>query len=314
MMGRGLPEERDLKKDPYSLYEGVEYEQFWTGLQRHNMDELEHVMVSDLLPVSGRRIIDVGCGYGRLADCYIGRFQQVIMVDGSMSLLRQAFEKTNGQAIYIASDVTHLPFRAASFDAVLMIRVFHHIDDSRICLSELHRLLCNDGRFVFSYCNKQNAERVVRWLIRADSENPFTTQPDGVGSTFISHHPKAVQSMLVESGFASMQYYGVGVLDWLAGRIGFTGRWITLAEYLAPFLARSKVAPWIICQAVPKGNSSLIEAGGIDDLLQCPSCEGGLASDSQGYLCLMCKRHYPVVDGIIDLRLQSSADRGQCQE
>ena len=233
----------DPEARPHSLYEGIEYEEFWNGSQKRKLDELEHAIVRNLLPKSGRRIIDVGCGYGRLADCYMGRFQQVIMVDGSMSLLRQAFEKTRGQAIYIAGDVTHLPFRTASFDAVLMIRVFHHIEDSRACLSELHRLLCNDGRFVFSYCNKQNALRVIRWLIGAHAENPFTTEPAGVGSTLISHHPKAVHGMLRESGFSSMQYYGAGVLDRLAGRIGFAGRWMAPAVAFSSILREEQDRP-----------------------------------------------------------------------
>ena len=239
----GLPLEIDPEGPPHSLYEGIEYKEFWNGSQKRKLDELEHAIVRNLLPISGRRIIDVGCGYGRLADCYMGRFQQVIMVDGSMSLLRQAFEKTRGQAIYIASDVTHLPFRTASFDAVLMIRVFHHIEDSRACLSELHRLLCNDGRFVFSYCNKRNALRVMRWLIGANKENPFTTEPAGVGSTLISHHPKAVHRMLCESGFSSMQYYGAGVLDRLAGRIGFAGRWITPGRAFSSILREEQDRP-----------------------------------------------------------------------
>jgi SAM-dependent methyltransferase len=304
MMRQGLPVESDLEKDPYSLYEGVEYNQFWTGLQKRKLDELEHAIVRDLLPASGRRIVDIGCGYGRLADCYMDRFQQVIMVDGSISLLRQAFEKTRGQAICIACDIRHLPFRTASFDAILMIRVFHHIDDSRACLSELHRLLCNDGRFVFSYCNKQNASRVMRWLKRTNSENPFSTEPADVGSMFISHHPKAVNGMLCESGFSSMQYYGAGVLDRLAGKIGFVGRWIALAEYLAPFFAWSRIAPWILCQAIARGNTSLIDVRGIGDLLQCPSCGGSISDEKHGYRCLICNRRYPVEDGIIDLRVQ----------
>ena len=159
MMRRGLPVESDLAKDPFSLYEGVEYQQFWTGRQKRSLDELEHAIVRILLPVSGRRIIDVGCGFGRLADCYLDRFEQIVMLDGSMSLLRQALEKTSGKAICIAGDLSHMPFRPASFDAVLLIRVFHHINDSQSCLSELHRLLCNEGRFIFNYCNKQNAQR-----------------------------------------------------------------------------------------------------------------------------------------------------------
>jgi ubiquinone/menaquinone biosynthesis C-methylase UbiE len=304
MMRRGLPPGSDLEKDPHSLYEGVEYEDFWSGPQKRKLDELEHAIVCNLLPVSGHRIVDVGCGYGRLADCYMDRFQQVIMVDGSMSLLRQAIEKTRGQAIYIACDVRHLPFQTASFDAVLMIRVFHHIENSQACLSELHRLLCNNGRFVFSYCNKQNALRVIRWLLGAHNENPFITKPSGVGSTLISHHPKAVHGMLRESGFSNMQYYGVGVLDRLAGRIGIAGSWMPLADHLAPFFAKSKIAPWILCQAISGGNASLIDVKGICDLLQCPACGGGLSDEKHRYLCLVCNRHYPIKDGIIDLRVQ----------
>ena len=302
-MRQGLPLKIDPEGPPHSLYEGIEYSEFWNGSQKRRLDELEHVIVRSLLPVSGRRIIDVGCGYGRLADCYMGNFQQAIMFDGSMSLLRQASEKTGGQATYIAGDVTHLPFRTASFDAVLMIRVFHHIQDSWACLSELHRLLCDDGRFVFSYCNKQNARRVIQWLIRANKENPFTTEPTGVGSMFISQHPKAIHRMLRQSGFATIQYYGAGVLDSLADRIGFVGRWIKLDERLASFFGRSKIAPWILCSAIARGNTSVIDARGIVDLLQCPCCRGSLSSVERGYLCLACERRYPVEDGIIDLRV-----------
>jgi ubiquinone/menaquinone biosynthesis C-methylase UbiE len=303
-MQRGLPVEIDLEKDPYSLYEGVDYEQFWYGSQKRKLGELENAIVSNLLPLSGRRIIDVGCGYGRLANCYLDRFQQIIMVDGSISLLHQALEKTRGRAIYIACDVTRLPFQTASFDAVLMIRVFHHIEDSQACLSELHRLLCNDGKLVFSYCNKQNARRVVRWLLGTQKENPFTKEPSGVRTTFISHHPKAVHGMLSQVGFSKMQYYGAGVLDRLTPGIGFTGRWRTLAKDLAPFFAKSKIAPWILCQAISRGNPSLIDIKGINDLLQCPSCGGNLSDEKNVFMCIMCKRRYPVVDEIIDLRVK----------
>ncbi len=299
----GLPLKINPEECSHSLYEGIEYKEFWKGLQRCKLDELEHAIVRDLLPVSGRRIIDVGCGYGRLVDCYMGRFQQVIMLDGSMSLLRQAFEQTRGQVICIAGDVTHLPFRPASFDTVLMVRVFHHIPDSQACLSELHRVLCNDGRFIFSYRNKRNALRAVQWLVRRNTENPFTTEPSGVGSTLISHHPGAVHRMLLESGFVNIRYYGAGVFDWFAGKLGSIGRWIPPGRRLAGLLGSSKMAPWILCGAVAGEGKSLMDTREIADLFQCPSCGGSMSGDKQGYLCLVCERHYPVEDGIIDLRV-----------
>lgn len=303
-MRRGLPANFDLEKDPYSLYEGVEYAQFWTGLQKCNLDTLEHTIVRHLLPVSGRRVLDVGCGYGRLSDCYEGRFQQVIMVDGSMSLLHQAVEKTERKAVYVAADAYHLPFRAASFDAVLMIRVFHHMQDSQACLLELHRVLCHRGRFVFSYLNKHNMLRVIRWLIGRNKDHPFATEPSGQGTTFISHHPRAVQKLLDETGFSQQQYYGIGVVDRFAHLTGTGNPWTALGECLAPFLAWSGLAPWMLCGADAGGGPELLAVPGIGDLLQCPSCGGSLCDEKDAYRCIACRKHYPIVDGIIDLRVR----------
>jgi DNA-directed RNA polymerase subunit RPC12/RpoP len=143
----------------------------------------------------------------------------------------------------------------------------------------------------------------MRWLIGVNKENPFTIEPAGVGSTLISHHPKAVHGMLRESGFSNIKYYGAGVLDRLASKIGFAGRWILPAEHLAPFFAWSKIAPWILCQAIAKGNPILNDVTGIGELLQCPSCGGRISEDKQAYICPICKRHYPVEDGIIDFRM-----------
>ncbi len=55
-------------------YEGVEYSGFWDSVDRQKLNELEHAIISELLPASGCRVVDIGCRFGRLSDCYIGRF------------------------------------------------------------------------------------------------------------------------------------------------------------------------------------------------------------------------------------------------
>ena len=300
---RATPLKSDLERDQYRFYEGVEYKHFWDGLKRSKLDELEHAIVRELLPVSGRRIIDVGCGYGRLADCYLNRFSQVVMVDASMSLLHQAAERVKDRAIYVAADVNHMPFRAAAFDTVLMVRVFHHIPDSQACLAQLHRMLCSNGTLAFTYCNKRNAQRAIKWLAGRTTENPFSAEPAGVGSTVISHHPKAVHRMLLEADFTNLRSYGAGVFDWLAGKLGPLGKWIPPGKRLAGWLGRSKIAPWIFCGAVAQNRPDLIDAAGLEDLLQCPLCGDHLSHNEQGFECLGCKKYYPVEDGIIDLRV-----------
>ena len=109
--------------------------------------------------------------------------------------------------------------------------------------------------------------------------------------------------MLGEAGFTGMQYYGAGVLDWLAEKIGFAGKWIPPGEHLASFFGRSKVAPWILCEATVKGNTKLTDAWKIGDILQCPSCGDKVYDDGQRYMCISCNRCYSFEDGIIDLRV-----------
>src|SRR5574339_537191 len=84
------------------LYDGIEYKDFWAGEEKAKLDDLERSLVCELLPQTGHRIIDIGCGFGRLADCYLNRFEQVVMLDGSLTLLRQAKDTFRERAVYIA--------------------------------------------------------------------------------------------------------------------------------------------------------------------------------------------------------------------
>ena len=57
-------------------------------------------------------------------------------------------------------------------------------------------------------------------------------------------------------------------------------------------------AHWLV-----ENRPDLIDAAGLEDLLQCPLCGDHLSHNEQGFECLGCKKYYPVEDGIIDLRV-----------
>ncbi len=297
----GLP--LDVKPDnPSLLYEGVEYKDFWRGGDKHKLDELEHAIVRQLLPASGFRFIDIGCGFGRLADCYIDRFKQVIMVDGSMSLMQQAQKNTEGKAFYLLSDVMSLPFRNASFDAVLMVRVFHHISASQACMQELRRILCGGGRLIMTYHNKQNALRILKWILLLSRDNPFTLDPTGVGTTLLSHHPKAMVQFFNANRFTNIQYRGAGVVDKIAGKLGNFGKKLPNGIKLAPFFGKTKLAPWIFCSAEAVGDEKQPDTMDINELLICPICKGLPVQETKAYRCIQCNHRYPITNGIIDFR------------
>ena len=297
---KGLPVVIDPNKNSSRIYEGIEYKEFWNGDSKNKLDELEHFLLRNMLPRSGRRIIDIGCGFGRLADCYLDRFEQVVMLDGSITLLKQAQDAIKDRAVYIAADANHLPFTRSSFDCVLMFRVFHHLTDSQAILTELNRVLGDMGVLVFNYCNKLSGRQVMRWLMGSSKESPFSLDP-AVGLRFIVHHPIYVQRTLINAAFSDITYLGSGVMDKVAGRLGPFEKWLPSGEALAPVLGVVKIAPWINCRAVAHGGQ-MDDRKTIEELLVCPQCHNSLQKSSGSYHCLTCARSYPIIDNIADFR------------
>jgi SAM-dependent methyltransferase len=298
----GIPLHIDPHKHPHELYDDIDYKVFWSGWQQYKLDQAERAVVRDMLPVSGHRLIDIGCGFGRLADCYLDRFQQVVMFDGSISLLQQARENTAGKAIYVAGDLHHLPFRMSSFDSIVMVRVFHHVTNAKACFMELHRVLSGGGCLIVTYRNKLYLMHVLKWLIRPTPDSPFSLEPSDIETTLISHHPAYVKRSLLQTAFTDLQYRGLGVLDRLANKIGPFGKYVPTDRRFAKFFGKVLIAPWIFCRAVAGGNASLFESSNLDDLLMCIVCGGNLENNVGGYTCLSCGRCYPTTDGILDFR------------
>ena len=283
------------------LYEGTEYKDFWAGKEKASLDELEHALVRELLPASGHRIIDIGCGFGRLADCYLDRFEQVVMLDGAITLLRQARDTFKDRAFYIAADANHLPLATSSFDCAVMIRVLHHLSDTQLTFSELKRILGEGGVFLFNYSNKLSARQLFRRLLRWNVENPFVLEPMMSGQMLMQHHPAYVHRMLIKTGFSELQYFGTGVIDKLAGRLGRLGRWLPSGRALASVFGAIKLAPWMMCRARSRGEV-LKHYKSVDDLLICPSCRSAVCRREESYLCPSCNSSYPIENGIADFR------------
>jgi SAM-dependent methyltransferase len=237
-----------------------------------------------------------------LADCYLDRFEQVVMLDGSITLLRQAQETFREKAVYIAADANCLPLAESSFDCVLMIRVFHHMPDTEAFLSGLRRILGYGGVFLFNYSNKLSARQLFPRLLRWNEENPFVLKPMVSGQTIIQHHPAYVHQMLVKTGFSDMQYLGTGVMDKLAGRLGRFQRWMPSGQALAPAFGFIKLAPWIMCKT-KSGGRTLGDYQCIEDLLICPTCHSAVVRNEQSYVCTSCHARYPIENGIADFRI-----------
>jgi ubiquinone/menaquinone biosynthesis C-methylase UbiE len=93
----------------------------------------------------GRRVLDVGCGTGRLAAALAERGAKVWGVDSSPEMLAQAREVAGRNVGLKQGRAEALPFRDGWFDRAVMRLVVHLVDRS-LALPELARVLAPGGR------------------------------------------------------------------------------------------------------------------------------------------------------------------------
>lgn len=106
----------------------------------------------------GSFFLDIGCGNGRNSIYTAKGGMRVVGMDFSRALLRIARNKIEWkevaeQAEVLQGDISSLPFKDNSFDAVLYIATIHHIprsEERRRSLGEVKRILKPGGRVLVS--------------------------------------------------------------------------------------------------------------------------------------------------------------------
>ena len=114
--------------------------------------------VVDLLePVEGEKILDLGCGEGKLAIEIERSGAKVTAVDLSEDMVEKARER--GLDAHRMS-ATELPF-INEFDAVFSNAVLHWVKESESAVKHIHRALKERGRFVAEFGGEGNMRMVV---------------------------------------------------------------------------------------------------------------------------------------------------------
>jgi SAM-dependent methyltransferase len=231
------------------VYEGFDYRSFWADAGRRHLDRLEHRVVEELLPPDGVRILDLGCGFGRLTDAYVDRFRQVVLVDAAGSLLEQARRRWGRRIRVVQADLRQLPFADATFDAVVMVRVLHHLADPGTALREVRRVMAPGARLVGNVSNKRNAVRMARALARG-SLDPWRSGLERYGPPSFGCHPKDAEAWLLDAGLLPLRWRGVGVFDKVARWVPEGSSLIPLGTRASRALGRIRLAPSLFVQAV----------------------------------------------------------------
>lgn len=282
-------------------YEGSRYRsEFWEDANRAYEDRVERLALRRLLPASGRRLLEVGAGYGRLTPEYRA-FDQVVLLDYSLTHLQdaQANLGRDPRYLYVAADVCRQPFCAGAFDAATTIRVLHHLPDVPAALAEVSRVMAGQGTLVLEHASKRHLKSALRHALGLQEWSPYTLEPLEFVELNFDFHPEYMRRHLSAVGFRIERRLPV---SWL--RLGLLKSALPTALLVGVdgCLQRSGAlwSPSVFVRATRQGQAAgLAEEG---DILRCPRSGARLRREGDSMVAEDSGLRWAIRDGIYDFR------------
>jgi len=154
-------------------YLGPEVYERWRGSELGSVTErLEQDLIRQLIgDVSGRRVLDIGCGDGALATTLARQGARAVGVDASKPMLDAARARAMAQRVDVSlclGRAEQLPFAAESFDLVVAVTILCFVAEAEQTFTEIGRVLRPGGRLVIGELGKWSTWAVQRrirgWL------------------------------------------------------------------------------------------------------------------------------------------------------
>ncbi len=121
--------------------------------------------------LSGKKILDLGCGKGDLSYEFAKRKNEVVAIDGSESMLDYAKTRNSHPNIqYVLLDIEELKLKQ-KFDLILAINSLVHIKTLGPIFVKIHKLLKKDLKFILCFphplqdiedINNYSKEKIIR--------------------------------------------------------------------------------------------------------------------------------------------------------
>lgn len=291
-------------------YEGSRYRtDFWEGQNRAYEDGVERIALQKLLPPRGKRLIEIGAGFGRLADLYTG-YEEIILTDYARTQLEQAqdYLKDTQRVTFVVADIYNMPFVDNLFNTLTMVRVMHHLANIPIALAELQRIIAPQGKAIIEHASKLHLKALFRRLFRQQDWSPFDQEPLEFVELNFDFHPAWMRQKFQEAGLQitdirTLSYYRLDFLkrivpaSWLIVLDGLTqptGKWVQLS-------------PSIFLQA----QANKVPVTPPTDFFRCPTCHTANFSrqksqideaESEILICTTCHHGWSFRDGIYDFK------------
>lgn len=139
-----------------NIYDDPRFFEGYSQLRRHesglNAAVDQPAMRSLLPPLTGKRVLDLGCGFGKMCRYAIEQgAASMVGVDISARMLAKAREETADPRIsYVQSALEDLSLAPASFDVVVSSLAIHYVERFDSICANVRSWLVPGGAFVFS--------------------------------------------------------------------------------------------------------------------------------------------------------------------
>lgn len=105
-------------------------------------------------------ILEAGCGTGRFSIYLAKKGKKIVAMDASEEMLEIAREKAvkenvENQIEFVKGDIENIPFNDKNFDGIFSFAVLRHFNSPEKGISELCRVMQNDGVLVIDILNKK---------------------------------------------------------------------------------------------------------------------------------------------------------------
>jgi SAM-dependent methyltransferase len=195
--------------------------------------------------VTGRDVLEVGCGAAQGARWLVSQGARVTAFDVSAGQLAQArvLDERTGIRVdrLVQADAQALPFRAASYDVVMSaFGAVPFVADSAGVMREMARVLRPGGRLVFSVTHP------IRWAFPDDpgpaglvvgqsyfDRSPYVELDEAGTTTYVEHH-RTLGDRVRELVAAGLVLLDLLEPDWPEAHTQEWGQWSPLRGRLMP--------------------------------------------------------------------------------
>ena len=175
------------------------------GYLRSQIDAHWDLDPADLKPLAGKRVADVGCGAGLLAEPLARLGASVSAIDAASEVIAVARVHAAGQGLEIDYRHAAVEDLAGRFDLVTAMEVIEHVADPQAFLHSLANRLAPGGLLILSTPNRTARSRFLMITIAEGiGQIPRGTHDHG---KFIT--PDEMKAMLAAAGLSVIDCEGI---------------------------------------------------------------------------------------------------------